>query len=308
MSELKDISSTIAEITERCRKEKIAALPVSVVDCLNKGYISIIDFMGTDHDIAESARTSYMKGTNKSSNDPNLISRLIRNEHTTPIEQITVRFEMKAPIFVIIQLLRHRTATYSTLNSESARYSELADEFFIPEESRLQAQSKTDKQGSGDSLEGSAAKNILDLMLLDQKRTYTNYQYYLHEGLARELARINIPVSTYMTLVWKIDLHNLFNLLRLRMDHHAQFEFRVYADAIYKMLYPVYPTAFKYFDEHILYAQKISRTEFGIIKDIVKDYLRLVDGEFYLKDLAEDRGLKSTRLNDFLNLFKEENV
>lgn len=289
----------IAEITEKARQEKISCLPVKKIDCLNLGYVELIDWLGNNHDIAESARVSYQEGTKKTSNDKNLISRLMRKHHSTPLEQNVLKFQIKAPIFVIIHILKHRTAQFSTINSESGRYSVLKDEFYLPELKRLQKQSSINKQGSGEIIDSDLGLEILACMSEDTMNFNETYQTYLNADISKELARINLPLSTYMSFIWKIDLHNLFNFLKLRMDHHAQYETRVYADAIYDLVKQVYPISISYFEEHILNAYTFSKTELDIIRNIVKHYQSFVIPS--IKDIAEKEGLKSTRLNDFLS-------
>lgn len=292
----------LSEVVEQARQLKINALPIKKIDCLNLGSVELLDWLGTDHDLAESARVSYQEGTKKTSNDNNLISRLIRKKHTSPLEQGVLKFKIKAPVFVIIQILRHRTAR---INSESGRYSELRDEFYIPELSRIQTQSQQDKQGSGSELDLETQQKVLEIMLAEQKQAKENYQEYLAENVARELARINIPLSVYMNFVWQIDLHNMFNFLRLRLDNHAQYEIQVYARALYKFTKLLFPLATNNFEEHILHAYTFSKTELGIIRDMVKHYQTFVIPS--IKDIAEREGLKSTRLNDFLNVLGLEN-
>lgn len=200
---------------------------------------------------------------------------------------------------------------HNSFNSESGRYSELKDEFYLPDLDRIREQSKTNMQGSGIQIDPETAQQIIDTMKDEQNILINNYKGYLVEDLTRELARINIPLSNFMTFVWKIDLHNLFNFLRLRMEEDAQWEIRQYANAIEEIINPIFPMAMKYFHEHIFNAKKISKTEFEIIKQLINEYSEhLKDnyketykGENPLKVIAENNGLKSTRLNDFLNLF-----
>lgn len=226
------------------------------IPILNRGFVLLVDYLGGDERIVSSARVSYGSGTRSFREDKGLINYLMKNAHTSPFEQVILTFHAKMPIFVARQWVRHRTAR---LNEISGRYSEMPDEFYLPE--TLREQSKKNKQSSSEeeiSLE--AQKEILKIIRRDQENVYASYQQMLGDGIARELARINLPLSLYTQWYWQIDLHNLFHFLKLRMDPHAQMEIRAYANEMAKMAKAVAPIAYEAFEEHVLYATKISKS------------------------------------------------
>ncbi len=198
--------------------------------CLNAGFVRLVDYMGGDESIVQAARVSYGKGTKTVSEDRILLRYLMRHLHTTPFEMVELKFHIKLPIFVARQWIRHRTAN---VNELSGRYSIMKDEFYIPSVDSLKLQSIRNKQGrSEENISPELQQKVLDLLLQDQKTTYEHYEEFLNDNIARELARINLPLSLYTEWYWKIDLHNLFHFLHLRMDKHAQYEIRVYAETI----------------------------------------------------------------------------
>ena len=207
-------------------------------EVLDHGFIRVVDYMGNDEAICQAARVSYGKGTKSVQNDEGLIRYLMRHWHSTPFEMCEIKLHVKLPVFVARQWIRHRTAN---VNEYSARYSILDREFYIPEASHLAAQSVINNQGRGEALTGDEAARVLEILKGDAARTYDHYAEMIGEtdadgnqkqGLARELARMNLPANIYTQWYWKVDLHNLFHFLRLRADSHAQYEIRVYADAI----------------------------------------------------------------------------
>ncbi|MEN8196888.1 MAG: FAD-dependent thymidylate synthase [Pseudomonadota bacterium] len=218
--------------------EEILYEPTQVLD---HGFVRVIDYMGDDAAIVQAARVSYGKGTKKITNDRGLIRYLMRHRHTTPFEMCEIKFHVKLPVFVARQWIRHRTAN---VNEYSARYSILDREFYIPAPEDLAAQSSSNRQGRGDVLQGEEAARVLQILKDDSTRAYDDYQEMLNEtdngavidegrqGLARELARMNLPLNVYTQWYWKTDLHNLMHFLSLRADPHAQYEIRVYADAM----------------------------------------------------------------------------
>ncbi len=212
------------------------ALPV-----LDHGFVRVIDYMGDDAAVVQAARVSYGRGTRRVSEDAGLIRYLMRHRHSTPFEMCEIKYHVKLPIFVARQWIRHRTAN---VNEVSGRYSILDREFYLPAPEHLAAQSSVNRQGRGAVLEGQEAADVLDLLRHDATRTYDNYAAMLNEdaegqpldpsrqGLARELARMNLTLNTYTQWYWKTDLHNLLGFLSLRADAHAQYEIRAYADAM----------------------------------------------------------------------------
>ncbi len=225
---------------------------------LDKGFVRLVDYLGGDSRIVAAARVSYGAGTKTVREDKGLINYLMRNDHTSPFEQVILTFHAKMPIFVARQWVRHRTAR---LNEISGRYSVMEDEFYVPPREQLRQQSKNNKQARGEEeLSVDVQERILDLLKKDQSNVYSNYEGMLSDGLARELARINLPLSLYTQWYWQIDLHNLFHFLKLRLDSHAQYEIRAYGEVMATMAKAVAPIAYEAFEEHILYAVKLSRS------------------------------------------------
>ncbi|MBH0195100.1 MAG: FAD-dependent thymidylate synthase [Nitrospira sp.] len=225
---------------------------------LDKGFVRLVDYLGGDSRIVAAARVSYGAGTKTVREDKGLINYLMRNDHTSPFEQVILTFHAKMPIFVARQWVRHRTAR---LNEISGRYSVMEDEFYVPPQEQLRRQSQNNKQARGEEeLSADVQERILELLKKDQSNVYSNYEGMLNDGLARELARINLPLSLYTQWYWQIDLHNLFHFLKLRLDSHAQYEIRAYGEVMATMAKAVAPLAYEAFEEHILYAVKLSRS------------------------------------------------
>jgi thymidylate synthase (FAD) len=237
------------------------------INCLDKGFVRLVDYMGDDAAIVQAARVSYGGGTKTPEEDRSLIRYLLKNKHTTPIESCVFKFHVKAPIFCFRQWHRHRMSTISEI---SGRYTELPEECYIPELSEIKAQSKNSKQGRAEMLDETTANTIVDCMREEQRISFKAYKKNLNDGLAKELARINLPLSTYSEMYWKIDLHNLFHFLKLRMDSHAQYEMRVFANAIYELIKPIVPIACEAFDEYILNANSFSKTEMSLLQSMIK--------------------------------------
>lgn len=229
------------------------------IKVLDKGFVRLVDYLGGDARIVQSARVSYGEGTKTVREDRGLINYLMRNDHTSPFEQVTLTFHTKMPIFVARQWVRHRTAR---LNEISGRYSIMADEFYVPDASQVRTQSAVNKQGRSDEpVEEDTAKQWLETFAEDQRKVYSHYEEMIEGGLARELARINLPLSLYTEWYWQIDLHNLFHFIHLRADAHAQYEIRVFAEALGVCARAVAPLAYEAFEEHKMHAVKFSRTE-----------------------------------------------
>jgi thymidylate synthase (FAD) len=255
--------------------EEILFQPIPLLD---HGFIRVIDYMGDDAAVVQAARVSYGRGTKKVSEDRGLINYLMRHWHTTPFEMAEIKVHVKLPIFVARQWIRHRTAS---INEYSARYSVLDREFYLPEEAQLKAQSASNRQGRGDGLEPDEARQVLDILRGDAERTYANYSWMLNEdaaggqvdtsrdGLARELARINLTLGTYTQWYWKTNLHNLMGFLRLRADSHAQYEIRVYADVLVDVMKRWVPLTHEAFLEHRLGAVTLSKTALEAVRRMV---------------------------------------
>ena len=234
---------------------------------LDHGFVRVVDYMGDDAAVVQAARVSYGQGTRHVRQDRGLIRILMRHRHTTPFEMCSIKFHVKLPIFVARQWIRHRTAS---VNEYSARYSILDREFYLPEPEDLAVQSKTNAQGREQVVSTSAAGAIRSALEEDARAAYVRYEWLLNEqpdgtpidpsrpGLARELARINLPLSTYTQWYWKVNLHNLLHFLRLRADPHAQKEIRVYAEAILGLVQRWVPLVAEAFGDYRLSAAELS--------------------------------------------------
>ena len=238
---------------------------------LDHGFVRVIDYMGDDAAICQAARVSYGKGTKSVQNDEGLIRYLMRHWHSTPFEMCEIKLHVKLPVFVARQWIRHRTAN---VNEYSARYSILDREFYIPAPEHLAAQSVVNNQGRGAALEGAEAARVLDILKTDANRAYDHYEQMIsddgQQGLARELARMNLPANIYTQWYWKVDLHNLLHFLRLRADAHAQYEIRVYADAICAIVADWVPHAFKAFEDYRMGGATLSATALDCVRRMLK--------------------------------------
>lgn len=225
---------------------------------LDHGFVRLVDYMGGDSRIVAAARVSYGAGTKTLRKDSALIHYLMKNSHTSPFEQVILTFHAKMPIFVARQWVRHRTAR---LNEVSGRYSILSDEFYLPSTDSIRKQSSKNKQARTDEeVPFELQEKVINILRNNQQISYENYEELLKDDIARELARINLPLSLYTQWYWQIDLHNLFHFLKLRLDNHAQLEIQAYAKVMSKMAKAVSPIAFEAFEEHILYSSNISKT------------------------------------------------
>lgn len=252
--------------------EEILYEPLPVLD---HGFVRVVDYMGNDSAIVQAARVSYGKGTKQTRNDAGLINYLLRHRHTTPFEMCEIKYHIKLPIFVARQWIRHRTAN---VNEYSARYSVLDREFYIPSPEHLAAQSQSNRQGRGDVLQGEEAARVLELLKSDSERCYENYEEMLNEredgsqidpsrsGLARELARMNLPLNIYTQWYWKIDLHNLMHFLSLRADSHAQYEIRAYADAMLETLRRWVPVVHEALTKHVIQGVNLSGPALAVVR------------------------------------------
>jgi thymidylate synthase (FAD) len=261
--------------TRRATVPALEAMLFTAVPLLDHGFIRVIDYMGDDAAIVQAARVSYGRGTRRVSEDAGLIRYLMRHRHSTPFEMCEIKFHVKLPIFVARQWIRHRTAN---VNEYSARYSVLDREFYIPAPAQLAAQSDVNRQGRGAVLEGDEAAEVLALLRDDAARCYDHYAHMLNEdaqgnaadpqrlGLARELARMNLTLNTYTQWYWKTDLHNLLHFCALRADAHAQYEIRVYADAIIDVMKAWVPAAYQAFRDYRLGAVTFSAQMVDVLR------------------------------------------
>jgi len=239
--------------------ESAEALIDQEIPVLDKGFVRMVDYLGGDDRIVQSARVSYGGGTKTYRQDRGLIHYLLRNAHTSPFEQVQLTFHAKMPVFVARQWVRHRTAR---LNEISGRYSVMKEEFYVPAPEQILPQSLDNKQGrGGERFADDEERAIIEQFRAEQRLAYANYEGLLEKNVAREVARINLPLSLYTEWYWQVDLHNLFHFLRLRLDAHAQYEIRVYAEALAQCAKAVAPLAYEAFEEHILGAVSLSRAE-----------------------------------------------
>jgi thymidylate synthase (FAD) len=238
--------------------EAAEALLDKEIPVLDHGFVRLVDYLGGDARIVQSARVSYGAGTKTFRQDRGLIHYLLKNAHTSPFEQVQLTFHTKMPIFVARQWVRHRTAR---LNEISGRYSVMKDEFYLPLPEHVSYQSESNKQGRAGALPPEEAEAVIQTLKAEQVAAYASYEKMIEQGVARELARTNLPISLYTEWYWQIDLHNLFHFLRLRLDGHAQYEIRVYAEAMAQCAKAVAPIAFEAFEEHLVGSVDFSRSE-----------------------------------------------
>lgn len=242
---------------------------------LDKGFVRLVDYLGGDQRIVQSARVSYGSGTKTYREDKGLINYLLRNDHTSPFEQVIFTFHVKLPIFVARQWIRHRTAR---VNEISGRYSVMQPEFYVPNIKDIAYQSTDNKQGrSKDSVDEETSKTIQFQIELDQKIVYKSYENMINLNIAKELSRINLPLSLYTEWYWQIDLHNLFKFLKLRLDSHAQIEIRAYAEVLKNIGSKVCPIAFDAFNEHVQYSITLSKTEVSLLKASLENSNSTID-------------------------------
>ena len=298
INDIKDQQSQ-ENVTKRVTAPELEKVLYQAMPALDHGFIRVIDYMGDDSSIVQSARVSYGKGTKQVSTDSGLIKYLMRHWHSTPFEMCEIKYHVKLPIFIARQWIRHRTAN---VNEYSARYSILDKEFYLPTQENLAAQSSSNRQGRGDVLEGKQAEEVLNLLKSDAERTYGNYETMLNEkfdgstidenkkGLARELARMNLTLNTYTQWYWKTDLLNLMNFLRLRADHHAQYEIRAYADVMLDTLKRWVPITYEAFMDYRVGGTEVSSKGKKIIQ-------KLISGE---KVDVEQSGLSKREWNELM--------
>jgi thymidylate synthase (FAD) len=285
--------------TKRVTSPELEKVLYEAIPVLDHGFIRVIDYMGDDSSIVQSARVSYGKGTKKVSTDEGLIKYLMRHRHSTPFEMCEIKYHIKLPIFIARQWIRHRTAN---VNEYSARYSILDKEFYLPAKEQLAAQSQSNRQGRGDVIQGKQAEEVLNILKDDANRTYDNYEKLLNErfdgtkidenkvGLARELARMNLTLNTYTQWYWKTDLLNLLNFLFLRADNHAQYEIRVYADKMLDTVKRWVPITYQAFMDYRVGAAEISSKGLSVIKS-------MISGK---KVAPEDSGLSKREWNELM--------
>jgi thymidylate synthase (FAD) len=299
----KQSNQTIRPVSESL--EKILYQPFEVLD---HGFVRVIDYMGNDSSVVQSARVSYGSGTKKVNADKALINYLMAHRHTTPFEMCEIKFHIKLPIFVARQWIRHRTAS---VNEYSARYSIVEDEFYIPKACNLSSQSKINHQGRDENkvLNHLEQKRVLEILKKDSANAYQNYLEMINqdslgnivdqskEGLARELARMNLPLSCYTQWYWKVDLHNLLHFLNLRADSHAQYEIRVYAEIMLDIVKKWVPHCYEAFVKNCKTGKNFSGPALEVIK-------KLINGK---KVLQQESGLSEREFKELLSILEIEN-
>ena len=265
--------------TKRVTSPELEKILYEALPVLDHGFVRVVDYMGDDTSIVQSARVSYGKGTKKVSTDSGLIKYLMRHRHSTPFEMCEIKYHVKLPIFVARQWIRHRTAN---VNEYSARYSILDKEFYLPTKENLAAQSKNNRQGRGDLINGKQADDILKILKEDAEKSYNDYETMLNErydgtiinenkkGLARELARMNLTLNTYTQWYWKTDLLNLLNFLSLRADDHSQYEIRAYADVMIDSLKRWVPITYEAFMDYRIGGMELSSKGKSVISKMIK--------------------------------------
>ena len=293
--------------TKRVTSPELEKVLYEAIPVLDHGFIRVIDYMGDDSSIVQSARVSYGKGTKKVSTDDGLIRYLMRYRHSTPFEMCEIKYHVKLPIFIARQWIRHRTAN---VNEYSARYSILDKEFYLPTKDQLASQSKSNRQGRGDVLQGKQAEEVLNILKDDATRTYDNYEKLLNErfdgtkideskiGLARELARMNLTLNTYTQWYWKTDLLNLLNFLFLRADDHAQYEIRVYAEKMLDTVKKWVPITYQAFMDYRVGAAEISSKGLKVIKSMISG--KIVG--------QEESGLSKREWNELMEKLDQYNL
>jgi thymidylate synthase (FAD) len=293
--------------TKRVTSPELEMVLYEAIPVLDHGFIRVIDYMGDDSSIVQSARVSYGKGTKKVSTDEGLIRYLMRHWHSTPFEMCEIKYHVKLPIFIARQWIRHRTAN---VNEYSARYSILDKEFYIPAKEQLSAQATNNRQGRGDLITGQQADEVLKILKGDAVRTYDNYEKMLNErfdgtiidekksGLARELARMNLTLNSYTQWYWKTDLLNLMNFLFLRGDSHAQYEIRVYAEKMLETVKKWVPITHAAFLDYRVGAAHLSSKGLKIIKS-------MINGN---KVGYEDSGLSKREWNELMEVIDKKNL
>jgi thymidylate synthase (FAD) len=293
--------------TKRVTSIELEKVLYEAIPVLDHGFIRVIDYMGDDSSIVQSARVSYGKGTKKVSTDEGLIRYLMRHWHSTPFEMCEIKYHVKLPIFIARQWIRHRTAN---VNEYSARYSILDKEFYIPAKEQLSAQATNNRQGRGDLITGQQADEVLKILKDDAVRTYDNYEKMLNErfdgtiidekknGLARELARMNLTLNSYTQWYWKTDLLNLMNFLFLRGDSHAQYEIRVYAEKMLDTVKKWVPITHAAFLDYRVGAAHLSSKGLKIIKS-------MINGN---KISYEDSGLSKREWNELMEVIDKKNL
>ena len=279
-------------------------IPKDAIKCLDKGFVRLVDCMGGDDAIVQAARVSYGKGTSKVSQDRGLIRYLMRHRHTTPFEMVEFKFHCKMPIFVARQWVRHRTAN---INEYSLRYSEARDEFYYPDPKHIEFQSALNMQGRMGEVSDDLKQKVQDYIKEISERSFEIYSELNNAGVARELARAILPVNLYTEWYWKNDLHNLLHFIGLRSDDHAQYEIRVFSDAMAKSVKAAAPFAWEAYQDYVIEGMRFSKIEQSLLEKKLPN--RVID------DISEDLAYQLTASlhfnkprdkNDLFSLYQKQ--
>ena len=279
-------------------------IPKDAIKCLDKGFVRLVDCMGGDDAIVQAARVSYGKGTSKVSQDRGLIRYLMRHRHTTPFEMVEFKFHCKMPIFVARQWVRHRTAN---INEYSLRYSEARDEFYYPDPKHIEFQSALNMQGRMGEVSDDLKQKVQDYFKEISERSFEIYSELNNAGVARELARAILPVNLYTEWYWKNDLHNLLHFIGLRSDDHAQYEIRVFSDAMAKSVKAAAPFAWEAYQDYVIEGMRFSKIEQSLLEKKLPN--RVID------DISEDLAYQLTASlhfnkprdkNDLFSLYQKQ--
>ena len=279
-------------------------IPKDAIKCLDKGFVRLVDCMGGDDAIVQAARVSYGKGTSKVSQDRGLIRYLMRHRHTTPFEMVEFKFHCKMPIFVARQWVRHRTAN---INEYSLRYSEARDEFYYPDPKHIEFQSALNMQGRMGEVSDDLKQKVQDYFKEISERSFEIYSELNSAGVARELARAILPVNLYTEWYWKNDLHNLLHFIGLRSDDHAQYEIRIFSDAMAKSVKAAAPFAWEAYQDYVIEGMRFSKIEQSLLEKKLPN--RVID------DISEDLAYQLTASlhfnkprdkNDLFSLYQKQ--
>jgi thymidylate synthase (FAD) len=260
------------------------------INCLDKGFVRLVDVMGSDAAIVQAARVSYADGTKTINQDRGLIRYLLRHKHTSPLEMVEFKFHLKMPMFIARQHIRHRTAN---VNEVSARYSVMPDEFYLP--SMIRGQSDKNKQCSEGIIEKSHFSAVLAESCYD---SYHVYEAAIDQGVSREQARMVLPINLYTEMYWKIDLHNLLHYIRLRNHSHAQAEIQEYAKAMLDLITPIVPLTVEAFNDYVVNARTFSAQEMSILLSAIQDNVPIE----YLIEMSSEN-LSKTEAHEFMEKF-----
>lgn len=289
------------EKIERANSPELDAILGVDFPVLDHGFVRVIDYMGNEAAVAQMARVSYGKGTKSVNEDKGLLRYLLRHKHTSPFEGCEIKLHIKMPIFVMRQWIRHRTAN---VNEYSMRYSEPKDQFYIPDLEQIKLQSTDNKQGRGADADSKTKHDFIEASSFVASNAMTQYDWFNEQGVARELNRINLPVSAYTECYWKIDLHNLLHFLNLRLNPHAQYEIRVFAEEIFKILQIWVPNIADAFVDYTLEAQTFSKQEWAIIKQMITQDKTALQ---FIETRLENNGLSKREAAEFIKKIGKDN-